>query len=105
MLNFSINRLSSKNVKDLLEIVKRKTPKVDFPSPEEISNEYNKELVFPPDDPRLCYSIREQIHVGVWPDPKNFDSRGFAKHILVRSCCVDASEYLLIHDCLCEPNG
>ena len=22
------------------------------------------------DDPRLCYSIREQICVGVWPNPK-----------------------------------
>ena len=48
------------------------------------------------EDPRLCYSIREQICVGVWPNPKNFESRGFAKNLYVKSRCVDASKYFLI---------
>lgn len=46
-----------------------------------------------PDDPRLCYSIREQICVGVWPNPKGFESIGFAKTILIKSRCLDASKF------------
>lgn len=44
------------------------------------------------DDPRLCYSIREQICVGVWPNPKGFESRDFAENLYVKSRCFDASE-------------
>lgn len=43
------------------------------------------------DDPRLCYSIREQICVGVWPNPKGLESRGFATTFFVKSRCIDAS--------------
>lgn len=48
------------------------------------------------DDPRLCYSIREQICVGVWPHPKGFESIGFAKTILIKSRCLDASKWVLL---------
>lgn len=90
----SMNRLSTDNVRDLVEIIRRRTnhpPILADLDPEAISEEYNQQLVFPPDDPRLCYSIREQICVGVWPNPKGLESRGFAKQISVRSRCIDAS--------------
>uniref|UniRef100_A0A182I698 NAD kinase 2, mitochondrial n=1 Tax=Anopheles arabiensis TaxID=7173 RepID=A0A182I698_ANOAR len=91
----SMNRLSTNNVKDLLAIVRKRTGRTGSPldtiDPESVSQEYNDNLVFAPDDPRLCYSIREQICVGVWPNPKGLESRGFAKEIFVKSRCVDAS--------------
>lgn len=89
----SMNRLSTNNVNDLLEIVRRRTAPgaLDTIDPESVSQEYNDNLVFAPDDPRLCYSIREQICVGVWPNPKGLESRGFAKEMFVKSRCVDAS--------------
>lgn len=92
----SMNRLSTNNVKDLLAIVRKRTGRTGSPldtiDPESVSQEYNDNLVFAPDDPRLCYSIREQICVGVWPNPKGLESRGFAKEIFVKSRCVDASK-------------
>uniref|UniRef100_A0A182K9Y3 NAD kinase 2, mitochondrial n=1 Tax=Anopheles christyi TaxID=43041 RepID=A0A182K9Y3_9DIPT len=90
----SMNRLSTNNVKDLLQIVRKRTgpgSTLDTIDPESVSQEYNDNLVFAPDDPRLCYSIREQICVGVWPNPKGLESRSFAKEIFVKSRCVDAS--------------
>jgi hypothetical protein len=44
------------------------------------------------EDPRLCYSIREQICVGVWPNPKGFESRDFATNLYIKSRCIDASK-------------
>ncbi|XP_055627542.1 NAD kinase 2, mitochondrial isoform X2 [Toxorhynchites rutilus septentrionalis] len=89
----SMNRLSTSNVKDLIEIIKRRSnaSSLNGIDPEAISEDYNKNLVFSPDDPRLCYSIREQICVGVWPNPKGLESRGFARQITVKSKCIDAS--------------
>lgn len=89
----SMNRLSTNNVKDLIEIIKRRTQasSLNGIDPEAVSEEYNQNLVYPPEDPRLCYSIREQICVGVWPNPKGLESRGFAKQITVKSRCIDAS--------------
>ncbi|XP_055533316.1 NAD kinase 2, mitochondrial [Wyeomyia smithii] len=89
----SMNRLSASSVRDLIEIIKRhsRTGVLDGIDPEVISDEYNRNLVFPTDDPRLCYSIREQICVGVWPNPKGLESRGYAKQITVKSRCIDAS--------------
>lgn len=84
----SINRLSVKNVEKLLTIV---SPKAEI-DPAALANEYNRQLIFPVDDPRLCYSIREQICVGVWPNPKGFQSRDFARRLLIKSRCIDASE-------------
>lgn len=89
----SMNRLSTNNVKDLTEIIKRRSnvSALNGIDPEAVSEEYNQNLVFAPEDPRLCYSIREQICVGVWPNPKGLESRGFAKQITVKSRCIDAS--------------
>lgn len=94
----SMNRLSTNNVKDLIEIIKRrsKSSALEGIDPAAVSEEYNQNLVYPPDDPRLCYSIREQICVGVWPNPKGLESRGFAKQITVKSRCIDASELITV---------
>uniref|UniRef100_A0A336M694 NAD kinase 2, mitochondrial n=1 Tax=Culicoides sonorensis TaxID=179676 RepID=A0A336M694_CULSO len=86
----SINRLTKKNVQELLDILKKQASILNGVDPAKIADEFNNNLVFPPDDPRLCYSIREQICVGVWPNPKGLESRGFAKTIFVKSRCIDA---------------
>lgn len=119
MKYFSINRLSEKNVEDLLNLLKENcSNELRGVDAKKISEEYNKNLVFEQgkcsfnlrlikngcyiyflislEDPRLCYSIREQICVGVWPNPKNFESRDFAKNLYVKSRCVDASKCYLI---------
>lgn len=57
----------------------------------EIADQYNQRLVFQPDDPRLCYSIREEIRCGVWPNPKGCESRQFVNKLFVQSMCLDAS--------------
>lgn len=86
-------------------------------SAEDIADKYNAKIVFKPgksnktwflfnqsrrehqcdfilflDDPRICYSIREQICVGVWPKPKGFESKGYAKNLQIKSRCIDASK-------------
>lgn len=43
------------------------------------------------DDPRLCYSVREQVCVSVWPKPKQFEPKGFARTLQIRSRCIEAS--------------
>ena len=80
---------------------------------EQLSQTYNQNLLFAPgryykyvrqvnikikmlsfsftDDSRLCYSIREQICVGVWPSPKEFEAKSFVKNLFVKSRCIDAS--------------
>jgi len=87
----SINRLSETNVKDLLDILKKHASILNGIQPSKVADEYNENLVFQTDDDRLCYSIREQVVVGVWPNPKGLPSRGFAKTVFVKSRCIDAS--------------
>ncbi|KAM8712940.1 hypothetical protein ACLKA7_013296 [Drosophila subpalustris] len=90
----SINRITGCDVEDLL----RTLPNADTPdmqklleNVEEIAQVYNQGLLFAPDDPRLCYSIREQICVGVWPSPKTFKSRDFVEKVFIKSHCIDAN--------------
>ncbi|XP_020814615.1 NAD kinase 2, mitochondrial isoform X1 [Drosophila serrata] len=90
----SINRITSRYVEDLL----RSLPNSSLPevaklleNTEEIAQQYNRNLLFAPDDPRLCYSVREQICVGVWPMPKTFKERDFVQSVFVKSHCLDAN--------------
>lgn len=85
----SINRITKRHVEDLVKILPGNN--LENIDAQQIADEYNKNLLFLADDPRLCYSIREQICVGVWPIPKNFPSRNFVKNLFVRSKCIDAS--------------
>ncbi|XP_059225379.1 NAD kinase 2, mitochondrial isoform X2 [Stomoxys calcitrans] len=88
----SINRISRKHMEDLFQVLPDTAKKaLRGISIEELVNIYNQNLLFPPDDPRISYSIREQICVGVWPSPKDFESRGFVKNLFVKSRCIDAN--------------
>ncbi|XP_012155808.1 NAD kinase 2, mitochondrial isoform X3 [Ceratitis capitata] len=91
----SINRITNQQVEDLVSILPIPEPKGGKPMPafdaEEIANQYNQNLRFAPDDPRICYSIREQICVGVWPSPRNFKARRFVNSLFVKSRCIDAN--------------
>ncbi|XP_011292046.1 NAD kinase 2, mitochondrial isoform X1 [Musca domestica] len=88
----SINRVSKKHMEDLFHILPDTAKQaLSGISTEELVQKYNQNLLFPPDDPRICYSIREQICVGVWPSPKDFESRGFVKNLFVKSRCIDAN--------------
>ncbi|XP_053963091.1 NAD kinase 2, mitochondrial isoform X1 [Anastrepha ludens] len=91
----SINRITSQQVEDLVRILPIPEPAEGKPIPafdaDEIATQYNQNLRFAPDDPRLCYSIREQICVGVWPIPKDFKARRFVNSLFVKSSCIDAN--------------
>ncbi|KAH8285485.1 hypothetical protein KR054_009930, partial [Drosophila jambulina] len=90
----SINRITSRYVEDLLQSLPDSSlPEVSklHERAEEIAQQYNRNLLFAPDDPRLCYSVREQICVGVWPMPKTFRERDFAQSVFVKSHCLDAN--------------
>lgn len=114
---YSINRLSKQNVRDLLALLDHNERKQIKQSVAEIADKYNAALLFSPgmhcrlptlffaltkstnritrpiraDDPRMCYSIREQVCVGVWPNPKGLESKDYAKNLLIKSRCIDAS--------------
>ncbi|XP_030382447.1 NAD kinase 2, mitochondrial isoform X2 [Scaptodrosophila lebanonensis] len=90
----SINRITGRDVEDLLRSLPNSNA-ADVAqlreNVEEIAQRYNQSLLFAADDPRLCYSIREQICVGVWPSPKNFKERDFVQNVFVKSHCIDAN--------------
>lgn len=86
----SINRLTKCEVRDMVNILVSKVDSKNI-NIEETVDEYNRNLIFPPDDPRMCYSVREQICGGVWPSPPEFMSRNFVENFFVQSKCVDAS--------------
>ncbi|XP_034650423.1 NAD kinase 2, mitochondrial isoform X1 [Drosophila subobscura] len=90
----SINRITSSDVDDLLRSLPNSSSADVLrlrENAQEIAQRYNQGLLFAPDDPRLCYSIREQICVGVWPSPKTFKERDFVKNVFVKSHCIDAN--------------
>lgn len=78
---------------------------------ENIANRYNSDIIYPPgktkktlfyeqqesnfqsfsDDLRLCYSVREQVCVSVWPKPKEFEAKGYARTVQIMSRCIEAS--------------
>jgi len=84
----SINRITKQHIEDLKQVLPA-LQKMNINS-EDLVEKYNQNLIFPPDDPRLCYSVREQICVGVWPSPKEFQSKNFVNNIVVKSRCIDA---------------
>ncbi|KAI8118142.1 mitochondrial, NAD kinase 2 [Lucilia cuprina] len=88
----SINRISKHHVEGLFNILpdNAKQALKDL-SAEQLAQIYNQNLLFAPDDSRICYSIREQICVGVWPSPKEFESKSFVKNLFVKSRCIDAN--------------
>ncbi|XP_037825556.1 NAD kinase 2, mitochondrial isoform X2 [Lucilia sericata] len=88
----SINRISKHHVEGLFNILPDNAKQaLKGLSAEQLAQTYNQNLLFAPDDSRICYSIREQICVGVWPSPKEFESKSFVKNLFVKSRCIDAN--------------
>ncbi|KAF5290923.1 hypothetical protein FQR65_LT11505 [Abscondita terminalis] len=85
--HLSINRIPQEYIRNILEFA-RSNNVVD--KSKEVSELYNKNLIFRPDDERLSYTIRDLICGGVWPQPKGIKPRDFCSKISVRSKCVDA---------------
>ncbi|KAG5261720.1 hypothetical protein AALO_G00287600 [Alosa alosa] len=88
--SYNINKLAEQAVEDVLKIGKAKTG-LDIPLYDnfirDVTEEYNKQLVFNPEDSKLFFSIREPIVNRVF---SNSRQRGFASRVCVRSRCWDA---------------
>ncbi|XP_077293373.1 NAD kinase 2, mitochondrial isoform X2 [Arctopsyche grandis] len=90
--HLSINCLLTQTVTELVNLWSERTGRAP-PATEEaqlLTEDYNKGLIFPPDDNMLAYTVRELISGDVWPSQKDLRPRGFANNILVKSRCVDA---------------
>ncbi|XP_069573387.1 NAD kinase 2, mitochondrial [Brachyistius frenatus] len=88
--SYNINKLAEQAVEDVLKIGKSQTG-LEIPlNPgviEKVTDEYNRSLVFSPDDSCLFYSIREPIVNRVFSSSRQ---RGFASRVCIRSRCWDA---------------
>ncbi|XP_030579858.1 NAD kinase 2, mitochondrial isoform X2 [Archocentrus centrarchus] len=88
--SYNINKLAEQAVEEVLNIAKSQSGH-DLPVNQEfvekVTDEYNKSLVFSPDDRRLFYSVREPIVNRVFSSSRQ---RGFASKVCVRSRCWDA---------------
>lgn len=88
--NLSINRLPTQSVAELLRLLDIESKGETESLAKHIADVYNKNLLFPSGDRRMAYTIRDLISVGVWPQPKGIQPRGYASKITVKSCCYDA---------------
>ncbi|CAH1117127.1 unnamed protein product [Phaedon cochleariae] len=86
----SINRLPVQSVAELLRLIDINSAEGKDSLATVLSDTYNKSLIFPPDDQKMGYTIRDLISAGVWPQPKGIKSRGFASKIEIKSNCFDA---------------
>ncbi|XP_024946702.1 NAD kinase 2, mitochondrial isoform X2 [Cephus cinctus] len=85
----AINSLSPQTIKELL---KEANPEKIYSDEEikQICKAYNKKLRYPPEDPRLCYSIRDMIVTNTWQTSKDIQPRGYCNKLTIRSQCFDA---------------
>ncbi|XP_030759455.1 NAD kinase 2, mitochondrial isoform X2 [Sitophilus oryzae] len=89
--HLSINRQPVQNVAELLRLVDIDPTEGKDSLATVLADIYNKNLIFPPDDKKMAYTIRELISAAVWPDPKGIKNRGFAYKLELRSNCYDAA--------------
>lgn len=88
--SYNINKLAEQAVEEVLRIEKSQTGleiPINHDAVEKVTDEYNKSLVFSPDDRCLLYSVREPIVNRVFSSSRQ---RGFASRVCVRSRCWDA---------------
>ncbi|XP_029023973.1 NAD kinase 2, mitochondrial isoform X2 [Betta splendens] len=88
--SYNINKLTGQAVEEVLRIgqsVAGLEIPLDPKVIERVTEEYNRSLVFSPEDRRLLFSIREPIANRVF---SNSQQRGFASRVCVRSRCWDA---------------
>ncbi|XP_074035811.1 NAD kinase 2, mitochondrial isoform X4 [Leptinotarsa decemlineata] len=88
--HLSMNRLPIQSVAELLKLLDIEATEDKNSLAAVLSDIYNKNLIFAPDDINMGYTIRDLISAGVWPQPKGIKSRGFAKKIEIKSNCFDA---------------
>ncbi|KAK9504371.1 hypothetical protein O3M35_010719 [Rhynocoris fuscipes] len=86
--HMSINRLSLAKVHRILELACVEKSPADIVK---ITNNFNNSLQFSPDDPRLFYTLRDLICLGVWPDPPGIPSDAFTPSLSVMSKCYAAN--------------
>uniref|UniRef100_A0A4W5PUV7 NAD kinase 2, mitochondrial n=1 Tax=Hucho hucho TaxID=62062 RepID=A0A4W5PUV7_9TELE len=88
--SYNINKLVEQAVEEVLRIGKAQMG-LDIPLSreliEKVTDEYNKSLVFGPEEGRMIFSIREPIVNRVFSSSRQ---RGFANRVCVRSRCWDA---------------
>ncbi|XP_029511021.1 NAD kinase 2, mitochondrial isoform X4 [Oncorhynchus nerka] len=88
--SYNINKLVEQAVGEVLRIGKAHMG-LDIPLSQEliekVTDEYNKSLVFGPEEGRMIFSIREPIVNRVFSSSRQ---RGFANRVCVRSRCWDA---------------
>ncbi|XP_024236574.1 NAD kinase 2, mitochondrial isoform X4 [Oncorhynchus tshawytscha] len=88
--SYNINKLVEQAVGEVLRIGKAQMG-LDIPLSQEliekVTDEYNKSLVFGPEEGRMIFSIREPIVNRVFSSSRQ---RGFANRVCVRSRCWDA---------------
>ena len=57
---------------------------------ESVTSTFNNLIVFDPESPVMCFTLRDPISVGTFPNPSELRPRGKAQKISVKSKCFDA---------------
>jgi len=91
---FNINKLTHHAVECLLKATFEVTRfPLNWKDPElveSVARKFNTHLVFEPDSPFMCYSLRDHVSQGTFPHPREHKPRGKARKISVQSKCFDA---------------
>uniref|UniRef100_A0A8C5XJP6 NAD kinase 2, mitochondrial n=1 Tax=Microcebus murinus TaxID=30608 RepID=A0A8C5XJP6_MICMU len=88
--SFNINRVAAQAVEDVLSIAKQQgnlSLPLNRELVEKVTNEYNKSLLYSPEEPKILFSIREPIANRVFSSSRQ---RCFSSKVCVRSRCWDA---------------
>lgn len=91
---YNVNKLTEQNMEEILTIVKEETGfgirDTDPLFVRKITNKFNEMLITNPEEPRMVYTIRDQL-VSSPMRSECVKPRGFARSIGVKSRCFDAS--------------
>jgi len=91
---FNINKLTHHAVESLMKIIFETTRFPlnwkDTKLVEAVTSTFNNLIVFDPESPVMCFTLRDPISVGTFPNPSELRPRGKAKKISVKSKCFDA---------------
>ncbi|XP_076069921.1 NAD kinase 2, mitochondrial isoform X2 [Oratosquilla oratoria] len=91
---YNVNKLTEQNMEEILTIIREETgyPVKDTEPHfvQRITNKFNEMLITDPEEPRMVYTIRDQL---ITSPARNecVKPRGFAKSLDIRSRCFDAS--------------
>ncbi|TMS37531.1 hypothetical protein L596_004443 [Steinernema carpocapsae] len=87
--HYNINRVSSQNVSDLLDIMRNMGMQVanNESLVQSICRRFNEKLVFEPESEKMAFTVRDPVFNATFATTK---ARGFAHRIRLRSRCSDA---------------